>query len=233
MLCVWYSGGIALAWMSCLQPVKLRSICFTAVDCEHFTPSIQSTNCRQDSRSFEQQMHIKCWFTTSLLHDECHCANVFSCDSCNWQRSQLNYVGQRDEQPYCRWRWETVQDVKLEEKVLLAFETILACYTRIKSLLWRLERHRKTIAQRQLRRLFPSNKPVAAAFEFKFGKPIEAALTTLALPLVCLLLVNYVGSDGYWVDIASLSASFGKTTNSWPEAFLADSHWKSRALSSL
>jgi hypothetical protein len=160
MLCIWYSGGIALAWMSCFQSVKLRSIYLTAVDCEHFTPSIQRTNCRQDSRSFEQQLHIKCGYTTSLLPDECHCANVFSCSSCNCQRSRLNYVGQRDERPYSRWRWEMVQDVKLEEKVLLAFETNLACYTRIKSLLWRLERHWKTIAQRQLRRLFPSSKSV-------------------------------------------------------------------------
>jgi hypothetical protein len=143
-----------------LPTVKLRSIYFTAVDCEHFTPSIQRTNCRQDSRSFEQQLHIKCWYTTSLLPDECHCANVFSCSSCNWQRSRLKYVGQRDERPYSRWRWETVQDVKLKEKVLLAFETNLACYTRIKSLLRRRERHRKTTAQRQLQLLFPSSKTV-------------------------------------------------------------------------
>jgi hypothetical protein len=113
-----------------------------------------------DTWRWQQQLHIKWGYTTSLLPDECHCANVFSCSSCNWQCSRLNYVGQRDERPYSQWRWETVQDVKLEEKILLAFETNHACYTRIKSLLRRLERHRKTIAQRQLRRLFPSSKTV-------------------------------------------------------------------------
>jgi hypothetical protein len=73
----------------------------------------------------------------------------------------------------------------------------------------------------------------AAAFEYTFGGLIEAELTTLALPLLGLVLAYYVCSDDvYWVDI-SLSASLGETTNSWPEAFLADSHQKSHALFSL
>jgi small-conductance mechanosensitive channel len=54
----------------------------------------------------------------------------------------------------------------------------------------------------------------AAAFEYKFAGPIEAVLTTLALPLVGLVLVYYVWSDVYWVNIASLLASLGETTNS-------------------
>jgi small-conductance mechanosensitive channel len=53
-----------------------------------------------------------------------------------------------------------------------------------------------------------------AAFEYKFAGPIEAVLTTLALPLVGLVLAYYVWSDVYWVDIASLLASLGETTNS-------------------
>jgi hypothetical protein len=41
------------------------------------------------------------------------------------------------------------------------------------------------------------------AFEYTFGGLIEAALTTLALPLVGLVLVYFVWSNVYWVDIAS------------------------------
>jgi small-conductance mechanosensitive channel len=53
----------------------------------------------------------------------------------------------------------------------------------------------------------------AAAFEYTFGGLIVAALTTLALPLLGLVLAYYAWSDVYWVDI-SLSASLGETTNS-------------------
>jgi hypothetical protein len=53
----------------------------------------------------------------------------------------------------------------------------------------------------------------AAVFEYAFGGLIEAALTTLALPLLGLVLTYYVRSDVYWVDI-SLLASLGETTNS-------------------
>jgi hypothetical protein len=37
MLCLPHSKGIALAWMSSFQPIKLQSIYFAAVDCERFT----------------------------------------------------------------------------------------------------------------------------------------------------------------------------------------------------
>jgi small-conductance mechanosensitive channel len=56
-------------------------------------------------------------------------------------------------------------------------------------------------------------KRAAAAFEYTFGGLIEAELTTLALPLLGLVLAYYAWSDVYWVDI-SLSASLRETTNS-------------------
>jgi delta14-sterol reductase/lamin-B receptor len=52
----------------------------------------------------------------------------------------------------------------------------------------------------------------AAAFEYEFGGPIGATLTTLALPLVVLVLAHW--SDVGRVDFAFLSASLGDTTNS-------------------